>query len=73
MGQVDRDGLEQGIGRQISKTNGDIYEGEFKNGYYSGYGRIIYGENHKVDYFCGGWQEGRKHGDGIQFFKNGDF
>ena len=54
-GQVDKDGIEQGIGRQISKSNGEVYEGEWKNGYYNGYGRLIGGEASNVDYFMGQW------------------
>ena len=52
------------IGGQISKSNGDVYEGEWKNGYFNGYGRLIgrkmkfpsverpaYSSN--IDYFMG--------------------
>ena len=72
-GQVDHDYLEQGIGRQISKTNGDIYEGEFKNGLYNGYGRMIYASDHNVAFYTGKWVEGRKHGYGLQMDKKGKF
>jgi hypothetical protein len=32
-GQVDQDDIEQGIGRKINKNNGDVYEGEFLDGF----------------------------------------
>ena len=70
-GQVDQDEIEQGLGRYSSKLNGDIYEGEWKNGFYHGYGRMIYGKNHEVDYYMGHWKTGRKHGIGLQILKDG--
>lgn len=64
-GQVDPEELQQGIGRYVSSKNGDIYEGEWRNGYYHGYGRLIFGKDHAVDYYMGQWSNGRRNGLGI--------
>ena len=72
-GQVDKDDVEQGIGRKIYKNNGDTYEGEFKDGFQHGYGRMIYGIDHEIDYHIGEWQNGIKHGQGLTMFKDGEF
>ena len=39
--------------------NGDVYEGEFENGKYNGYGTMKYEDGSIAS---GNWQKGRKHG-----------
>jgi len=56
-GQVDRDGKMQGIGREV---NDFIYEGQFKDNVYHGWGRFI---SHQGVYW-GFWSNGLRNGQG---------
>lgn len=56
-GQVDRNGKLQGIGREVSDF---IYEGQFQNNVYHGWGRFI---NH-TGVFWGNWNQGLRNGRG---------
>ena len=47
-----------GIGKEINKT---IYEGQFKNDVYHGYGRFIYED---ASYYIGNWVDGKRDGKG---------
>jgi hypothetical protein len=56
-GQVDRNGKLQGLGREV---NDFIYEGQFKNDVYHGWGRFI---SHRGVYW-GYWTNGLRNGQG---------
>ncbi len=47
-----------GIGKEINIT---IYEGQFKNDLYHGYGRFIFANG---NYYIGSWQDGKRSGFG---------
>ena len=50
-------------------NNGDVYYGSFKNSMFSGYGEYIW-ENKSVMY-SGNWKDGKFHGLGIVFIREG--
>jgi hypothetical protein len=54
MGQVGNDGRTQGLGKEF---NNIIYEGQFKNDVYHGYGRFIYSNG---NYYIGNWSNGKR-------------
>ena len=56
-GQVDRNGKLQGLGREVSDH---IYEGQFKDNVYHGWGRYI--SSHGV--YWGFWHNGLRNGNG---------
>ena len=58
-GQVDHEGKPNGIGRM--KINKGLYEGSFRDGKQSGYGRGIMFDGR---YYEGWWREGVFHGQG---------
>lgn len=61
MGQVQENGLKEGVGRILTETS--IYEGEHVDLVPEGYGRQIY-EN--GDWHIGFWKEGRPYGVGTR-------
>jgi len=63
-GQVDKDSRMQGLGREVYDH---LYEGQFKNNVYHGWGRFI---NHKGVYW-GFWENGLRHGQGKFMGANG--
>ena len=52
----------------INYSNGDIYEGEFKNGIAEGYGVINYLNGEK---YQGEWKNGKAEGFGREFHSDG--
>ena len=54
-GQVDKHGKLQGLGREVYDH---IYEGQFSNNVYHGWGRFI---NH-LGVYWGYWEKGMRHG-----------
>jgi hypothetical protein len=54
IGQIGHDGKVQGVGKEINHI---IYEGQFKNDIYHGYGRYIYSDG---DYYIGHWIDGKR-------------
>ena len=71
-------GVPNGLGRWINTVLNNIYEGEFKDGYFDGIGRYIW-QAEVVDnvswvpqYYEGLWKDGLRHGFGIQQEMNGD-
>ena len=52
IGQIDSSGRCNGVGKEINNT---IYEGQFVNGDYNGYGRLIYSNG---SYYIGNWVNG---------------
>lgn len=56
-GQVDRDGKLQGIGRECMDF---IYEGQFKNNIFHGWGRYI----SEIGIYWGTFHQGMRHGRG---------
>ena len=63
-GQVDKQGKLQGLGREVYDH---IYEGEFKNNLYDGWGRFI---SH-LGVYWGYWEKGMRHGNGKFVGTNG--
>ena len=45
-----------------------MYEGEFKDGLYDGYGRFIYNQ---TVYYEGQWKKGKRHGFGTNCYYEG--
>ena len=45
-----------------------MYEGEFKNGLFHGFGRFLF--NNYV-FYEGQWQQGKKHGMGTNHYQDG--
>lgn len=58
IGQVGVNGMVCGVGKEINHI---IYEGQFKNDTYHGYGRYIYSNG---NYYVGNWQFGKRQGWG---------
>lgn len=56
IGQIGLDGRVQGVGKEINHI---IYEGQFKNDIYHGYGRYIYSNG---NYYIGNWVDGKRSG-----------
>lgn len=50
-------------------SNGDRYEGEWKDGAPNGNGKMIYANG---DIYIGSWLSGNKHGEGEMTYANGD-
>ena len=50
-------------------SNGDYYNGNFKNGLFEGYGEYFY--KHQNIIYKGEWREGKQEGRGILQFSNG--
>lgn len=65
IGQVGPDGRVQGVGKEINHI---IFEGQFKDDVYHGYGRYIYQNG---SYYTGGWIEGKRSGWGTLIDKSG--
>lgn len=63
-GQVDKNGKLQGIGREVYDF---VYEGQFKDNVYHGWGRYI---NHHGVYW-GNFENGMRHGKGKFLANNG--
>lgn len=61
-------GYLSGYGK-ISFTNGDVYEGEFKDDKMNGQGRYTW---HNGDIYEGEWKDGKMNGYGKYIFANGD-
>ena len=71
-GQLDSNQKMHGIGRMFDQQSGNLYEGQFEHGVYSGYGRMIFGPNGEgKEMFIGMWLNGLFHGDGVLNFRNG--
>jgi hypothetical protein len=60
--------LRHGHGK-LTYSNGDIFEGEFKNGKKYGHGKYMYKNG---DVYEGEYKDGEKHGHGKCVYKNGD-
>ena len=58
IGQLSESGYVTGVGKEINHI---IYEGQFKEDIYHGYGRYIYGNG---NYYLGQWENGKRHGWG---------
>ena len=56
--------------RKIVFVNGDLYEGETKNGKMHGKGIMRYA--HGI-FYEGEWKDGKRHGKGKMRFTNGEF
>ncbi len=54
--------------RIIKYKNDDIYEGEFQNGFRSGFGKMTYSNG---NIYIGKWAIDKEHGSGIMTYKNG--
>ena len=65
IGQIGEDGKVQGVGKEINHI---IYEGQFKNDQYHGYGRFIYSNG---NYYLGNWIDGKRQGWGKLVDKGG--
>jgi len=65
IGQVNHDGRVFGVGKEINHI---IYEGQFKNDIYHGYGRYIYSNG---NYYIGNWVDGKRSGWGKLVDKSG--
>ncbi len=52
--------------------NGDIYEGDFRNGRQSGEGTMVYRGNPSLRKYEGAWAADKRHGRGTLEYGNGD-
>ena len=64
------EGKAEGSGK-LTFPDGSVYEGEFKNGKYQGYGVYIKESKPKPAKYQGEWVNGLYHGKGIFFWPNG--
>lgn len=67
VGGVNSAYLYAGSGK-LTMANGDVYEGEFADGFVSGEATATYANGAT---YVGGWQNGRYHGEGTFTFKSG--
>jgi len=65
IGQLGRNGKVTGVGKEINHI---IYEGQFKDDIYNGYGRFIYSNG---NYYIGNWLDGKRSGYGKLVDKSG--
>lgn len=65
-GEIDENGLCSGVGKFYYK-NGDVYDGEWKDGQRHGKGKMIYSDG----YYVGEWKNGVREGKGKDVFANG--
>lgn len=65
IGQVGSNGKVSGVGKEINHI---IYEGQFQDDIYNGYGRFIYGNG---NYYLGYWLDGKRNGYGKLVDTNG--
>ena len=63
-----------GIGIRVEWGDGGvtIQEGYWKDGSLHGRGRVINSDMHSKYYYIGDYKEGRKNGQGIEYYENGD-
>lgn len=67
-GDIDSRGLKHGKGR-IVYSNGDVYEGEWKDNVKSGTGVYLFKDS--GDQYSGQWKQGKFHGTGAYSYKIG--
>lgn len=67
-GMVNEEGEPHGRGK-LKLDNGDVFEGEFKNGKRSGTGCYTWGST--GDLFTGQWKNNRRHGKGVFVWHDG--
>ena len=65
IGQLGANGKVTGVGKEINHI---IYEGQFKDDIYNGYGRFIYSNG---NYYIGNWLDGKRSGWGRLVDKSG--
>ena len=65
LGQLGPNGKVTGVGKEINHI---IYEGQFKDDIYHGYGRFIYSNG---NYYIGQWVDGKRSGYGKLIDKQG--
>ena len=65
IGQLAPNGKVTGVGKEINHI---IYEGQFLDDVYNGYGRFIYSNG---NYYIGNWVDGKRSGYGKLVDKNG--
>jgi len=65
IGQLGPNGKVTGVGKEINHI---IYEGQFKDDVYNGYGRFIYSNG---NYYIGNWLDGKRSGFGKLVDKSG--
>ena len=58
IGQIGYNGKITGVGKEINQI---IYEGQFIDDLYEGYGRLIFGNG---NYYIGYWLDGKRNGYG---------
>ncbi len=63
------DGIREGRGVYRYGSNGDKYDGEWRQNRKHGIGKMVY--NGKGEY-QGYWENGRRHGEGVFTYPNGD-
>ena len=65
IGQLGGNGKVSGVGKEINHI---IYEGQFKDDVYNGFGRFIYSNG---NYYIGNWLDGKRSGQGKLVDKSG--
>jgi hypothetical protein len=65
IGQLGGNGKVTGVGKEINHI---IYEGQFKDDIYNGFGRFIYSNG---NYYIGNWLDGKRSGFGKLVDKSG--
>ena len=65
IGQLGANGKVSGVGKEINHI---IYEGQFKDDVYNGFGRFIYSNG---NYYIGNWLDGKRSGQGKLVDKSG--
>jgi hypothetical protein len=64
------DGVREAKQASLEWSNGDIYEGGFKNGLRHGYGKLT--EQNGTRVYEGTWAMSQKEGKGVETFANGE-
>lgn len=65
IGQLGPNGKVSGVGKEINHI---IYEGQFRDDVYNGFGRFIYSNG---NYYIGSWLDGKRSGQGKLVDKSG--
>lgn len=65
IGQLGPNGKVTGVGKEINHI---IYEGQFRDDIYNGFGRFIYSNG---NYYIGNWLDGKRSGFGKLVDKSG--
>ena len=67
--EVTEGDVQDGLGKLLVRASGNSYAGGFKNGKFSGKGKMVYGNGMGYE---GDWVDGLRHGYGKMTYANGE-